>query len=269
MKIALSAVALCFVLSAHLDAFGQKRRTVRQRSRAESARRAPEIGKTGVVMDETLSVLRPEPSLFAVPIQRMRRGRQVKIAGVAESDGVKFYRVLAPPAETGWVQSDAVFGRFRPGDDVRLAKLVRAMDGFDQIEAASEFFRLYPDSEYRPAVLLLFGDLLEEVAAKLTRDSNSRLDRNEMAASGAPLHSFYLNFVSLDRYRRLGIVFLFNSSTRQFHYDGASWSEIVKRFPSSAEVVEAKKRLDLLSQKMEKRSQAGMVSSGRCDRIKS
>jgi outer membrane protein assembly factor BamD (BamD/ComL family) len=72
-----------------------------------------------------------------------------------------------------------------------------------------------------------------------------------MAASGAPLHSYFLNYVSLDRYRKLGIVFLFNSATRNFHYDGASWREIIQKYPASQEAAEAQKRLDSLKQKME------------------
>jgi hypothetical protein len=196
-----------------------------------------------VVIDETLSVLRAKPSLFADTVQRMRRGRRVQILGVTEADGVRFYKVAAPPTNFGWVQADALFGKFRTGDEERLARLVQASDGFDQIEIASEFFQLYPDSQFRPPILLLFGDLLEEVAAKLTKDSNSKLSRREMAASGAPMHSYYLNFVSLDRYR--------NPAMRSFHYDGASWAEIVKKYPASPEAVEAKKRLDSLKLKME------------------
>lgn len=209
-----------------------------------------EIGSTAVVIDETLSVLRDRPSLFAEPVQRMRRGRKVVIQGAIEADGVRFYKVAAPPAKFGWVQADALFGSFRPTDEERLARLVQASDGFDQIEIAEEFFSLYPKSQFRPPILLLFGDLLEEVAVKLSRDSNNRLTRREMAASGAPLHSYFLNYVSLDRYRKLGIIFLFNSATRSFHYDGASWREIVQKFPLSTEASEAQKRLDSLKEKM-------------------
>ena len=129
---------------------------------------------------------------------------------------------------------------------------MQAADAFDQIELAVEFFTLYPDSKFRPAILLLFGDLLEEVAVRLSKDAASRLSRKEMAASGAPLHSYYLNFVSLDRYRKLGVTFNFNSATRQFHYDGASWKEIASKYTSVPEAAEAKKRLDLLKVKMEK-----------------
>lgn len=211
-----------------------------------------EIGSTAIVMDETLSVLRFKPSLFAAPVQRMRRGRVVKILGVTEADGVKFYRVSAIPAAAGWVQADSVFGKFREGDDARLAMLVRSMSGFDQIEAAVEFFNLYPNSQFRPALLLLYGDLLEEAAAKLSKDANSRLDRREMAASAAPLHSYYLNYVGLDRYRRLEILFLFNPVSRQYHYNGASWVELTKKFSTTNESSEAQKRLESLRAKMSK-----------------
>ncbi len=217
-----------------------------------SAVRVKEIGQTGIVVDESLSVLRIRPSLFSESIQRMRRGRRVQILGVSEADGVKFYRVAAPPSNYGWVQSDAVFGKFRVSDEERLARLVQASDGFDQIEVAVEFFGLYPNSPFRPSILLLFGDLLEEVAVKLSRDATNRLSRKEMAASAAPLHSYYLNFVSIDRYRKLGVIFLFNSTAKQFHYNGASWKEIVAKFPESPEAVEAKRRLDSLKLKMEK-----------------
>jgi len=201
-------------------------------------------------MDETLSILRIGPRLFADPVHRMQRGRRVQIQAVAEADGVKFYKVAAPPSSTGWLQADAVFGKFRASDEDRCARLIQAMDGFDQIETANQFFTLYPDSKFKPAILLLFGDLLEETAAKLSRDASSRLKRAEMAASGAPLHSYYLNFVMLDRYRKMGITFVFNPTMRQYHYDGASWKEIVAKAPNSPEAAEAQKRLDLLKEKM-------------------
>ncbi len=225
--------------------------------------RSPEIGQTAVVIDETLSVLRKNPSLFSESVQRMRRGRKVQIQGVIEADGVKFYRVTAPPNNFGWVQADAVFGKFRPTDEERLSKFVQAESGFDQIETAVEFFELYPNSKFRPSILLLYGDLLEEVSAKLSLDATKKLKRLEMAASAAPLHSYYLNYVSLDRYRKIGIVFLFNSSFKKFHYDGASWKEIIAKFPSSPEAAEARNRLDSLKVKMEKPAAKGSESVDR------
>jgi len=168
-----------------------------------------------------------------------------------DSDGVTFYRVVAVPNAQGWVQKEAVAGKFRRGDDERLARLVQSSDGFDQIERARIFLENFPDSPFRPSILLLFGDLMEEIALKLSAEAARRLSRREMAASGAPLHSFYLNYSSLDRYQRLGIGFVFNSSTRLFHYNGASWYEILRKSPATNEAKEARKRLDSLKEKME------------------
>ena len=65
----------------------------------------------------------------------------VKILETKEADGVTFYRVAAPPNNFGWVQSEAVVGNFRRGDDERLARLIQASNGFDQIELAVNFSR--------------------------------------------------------------------------------------------------------------------------------
>lgn len=199
-----------------------------------------------MVIDETLSVLRIKPSLFADSIQRMRRGRRVKILETKQADGVTFYRVSAPPSKIGWLQADSIYGDFRRGDDERLAKLIQASNNFEKIELAANFLELFPSSNFRPAILLLLGDLAEETAAKLSLDAAKRLDKREMAASGAPMHSYYLNFASLDRYRKLGIVFLFETKTKNFHYDGANWQEIIKEFPNSSEAIEARKRIETL-----------------------
>jgi hypothetical protein len=251
MKFPISTILL-IVLVATGHIFAQKRPATTAVKPKTVTTKSPEIGQSAVVIDETLSILRKTPSLFSEVVHRMQRGRKVQILGVAEADGVKFYKVTAPPASFGWVQADAVFGKFRPGDEERLAKLVQAIDAFDQIEVAGQFFELYPASKFRPAILLLYGDVLEEAAAKLTKSASTQLKRDEMAASAAPLHSYYLNFTMLDRYRRLGIIFLFNSAARQFHYDGASWKEIVTKFAGTNEAVEAQKRLDALKTKMEK-----------------
>jgi hypothetical protein len=252
MKLTFAFIVTSLLAMPAVDVSAQKRTPTPSPGKATStsAAKSREIGSAAIVIDETLSVLRTKPSLFAEPVQRMRRGRKVQITGVAEADGVRFYKVTAPPNNFGWVQSDAVFGTFRPADEERLVRLIQATDGFDQIEIATEFFRLYPRSQFLPAVLLLYGDLLEEVAARLSKDSVSRLTRREMAASGAPEHSYFLNFVSLDRYRKLGITFLFNSANRTFHYDGSSWNQILAKHPASTEAAEAAKRLDSLKRKM-------------------
>ena len=252
MKSSLFSISLLLLLVFITNIEAQKSRVVSKPTRNSiAAQKSVEKSNKAVVVDERLSVLRSHPSLFALPIQRMRTGRVVSINGSKEADGVTFYRITALPNNAGWVQSDAVFGKFRRGDDERLAKLVQSSDGFEQIERAQIFLDAFPNSTLKPAILLLLGDLMEEIALKLSSDATRRLDRREMAASGAPLHSFYLNFVSLDRYRKLNVNFLFNPKARLLHYDGASWREIVEKSPKSAEAIEAQKRLDSLKVKMQ------------------
>lgn len=209
--------------------------------------------KTAIVVDERLAVLRTEPSLYAKPIQRMRRGRVIPLLGTREADGVTFYRVVLGAESSGWVQREAVIEKTRRGDDERLARLVYASEGFDQIERAVIFLDSFPKSTLRPAMLLLFGDLIEGNAAVISRDAGRRLNRREMSGSGAPVYSFYLNYSGLDRYRRLSIGFVFNSATAEFHYDGAAWKEILAKFPNAAEAVEARKRLETLKEKLAKK----------------
>ena len=249
MKCLFLPMFLIVFLSFSFDLQAQNRRRV-----VPAKTKIPVVAKTqntAIVVDERLAVLRVEPGFSARVVQRMRRGRTVVISGSRETDGVTFYRINAAP-NYGWLQAEAVAGKFRRGDDARLAKLVQSSDGFEQIDRAHIFLETFPESSLRPAILLLLGDLMEETALKLSGEATRRLDRREMAASGAPLHSFYLNYVSLDRYRRLGINFVFNSSTKLFHYDGESWREIIKKSPTAAEAIEAQKRLDSLKEKMEK-----------------
>src|SRR5215468_1449786 len=135
---------------AHAQTRRAQTQPVKTAASGQTAPKTREIGSTAVVIDETLSVLREKPSLFAQSIQRMRRGRVVKIISMADADGVRFYKVAVPPSKIGWVQAEAVFGNFRTGDEERLARLVQASEGFEQIEIANEFFSLYPKSQFRP-----------------------------------------------------------------------------------------------------------------------
>ena len=237
MKLPTLPLSLLLVFVCLISASAQKPSTSKTRT-------------TAVVIDESLSVLRMQPSLYALPLQRMRRGRRVQILGLVQADGVKFCKVAASRSKVGWVQSDALVGKFRTDDEERFVRLVQAAEGFDQVELTSAFLQLYPSSRFRAPMLLLFGDLLENIAIKLSRDAKSRLNRREIAASGAPVHSFYLNLAMLDRYRKLGIVFLFNGSTQRFHYNGASWNEIVRKYPGAIEASEATKRIESVRTKM-------------------
>lgn len=244
------AAGLFFIISAATENTAQTRRSA-SKPRNLVANKDTLVGKTAVVMEELLSVLRREPSLFSEAVHRMQRGRKVTILGSKEADGVTFFRVKALPSSEGWVQSEALISASRPRDEERGAMIVQALTGFDQVEAAFQYFKLFPNSKFKPALLLIFGDTLEDLATTITRDASRRLRRKEMAASAAPMHSYYLNFVMLDRYRKLGIKYLFNPKTQKFHYDGQSWKEIAVKYPDSSEAAAANQRLNDLKVKME------------------
>ena len=62
-----------------------------------------------------------------------------------------------------------------------------------------------------------------------------------MAATQAPMHSYYLNFNMLDRYRKLGVVFLFNPATRQYHYSGRELEGNGRKIPGRSRSRRSKK----------------------------
>jgi hypothetical protein len=249
MKRPLILILVTIFFASAVVTAAQKNRS-RLKSKTTTTKQTVE-GNPAVVIDRRLAVLRMRPSLYAKPIQRLSVGREVTVLDQKEADGVTFYQVKALPNTVGWIQTEAVVGSFRKDDDQRLTSLIQAADGFDQVEKTMIFLEQFPKSPLRPAILLLLGDLMEDEAIRLSQKATRSLNRREMAASKAPLHSFYLNFPALDRYGKIGIRFLFNVNTRSFHYDGDSWFEIVRKFSKSPEASEAQKRLDTLKEKME------------------
>lgn len=214
-------------------------------ARGQGRRRAPAGGRVAFVVDERLSVLRDAPRLDANLLQRLGRGRAVAVAGARETrDGVTFLRVAVTRRTGGWVQADAVVRPSVAGEDARLLRLVRGSAEFDRLARARIFLDAFPRSPLRPAVLLDFGDAAEEAAARLSRDAARRLDARELAAGGAPLASYFLNFNGLDRLNRIGAKFVFDGAAKRFHYDGAAWREILSRHPRSPEAAEARRRLE-------------------------
>jgi hypothetical protein len=210
-------------------------------------RRAPGGGARAVVVDERLAVLRDEPQFSARLVQRLGRGRMVSVLGARRaSEGITFYRVAVTRRTRGWLQSEAVISPARKGDDERLLNLVRASKDFDRISRAAIFLEMFTASTRRPAVLLLLGEAAEEAAQKLTREAARRLDEDEIKANRAPAFSYFMNYNGLDRYRRQGVDFIFDVAAKQYHYDGASWREIVRRYPRSTEAESARQRLAAL-----------------------
>ncbi len=217
---------------------------------AQRRRRPPAVGRVALVVDERLSALRDAPRLNANLLQRLGRGRVVAIAGGREArDGVTFLRVAVTSRTGGWVQADALVRPSVAGEDARLLRLVRGSAEFDRLARARLFLDAFPRSPLRPEVLLILGEEAEAAAVRLSRDAARRLDAREMEAGGAPHASYFLNFNGLDRLNRLGVKFAFDGATRQLHYDGAAWREILARHPRSPEAAAARRHLGSMSRR--------------------
>ena len=211
---------------------------------AQRRRRPPVGGSAAVVVDERLAALRDAPRPTANLIRRLSRGRHVAVTGERASGGVTYLRVSVTSRTGGWLQAEAVVRPSRAGDDARLLRLVRGSAEFDRLARARILLEAFPRSTLRPAALLVYGDAAAEAAERLTREAGRRLDPGEMQAGGAPVASYFLNYNGLDRLNKIGVRFVFDSSKKQFHYDGAAWREILRRHPRSLEAVEARLRLD-------------------------
>lgn len=211
-------------------------------------KRIPPGGNLAIVADERLAALRTAPSPSARLIRRLSRGRLVSIRNSSRSrDGLLFHHVAVTRRTFGWIQSQALVSSGRHGDDQRLAHLIRGADEFDRVARARVFLDTFPRSPLRPKVLLLLGDAAEEAAERLSREAGRRFERREIPTDGAPEFSYFLNYNGLDRYNRQGVIFVFDRTSKRFHYEGAAWREIVRRYPKSQEAVEARKRMETLA----------------------
>jgi len=211
-------------------------------------RRVRPGGRFAVVIDERLAALRSAPDLSGRLLSRLSRGRLVAIRNATRSrDGVTFFHVAVTRRTFGWVQAEAVIAPWRAEDDDRSLRLIRSSEDFDRIARGRLFLDAFPQSPLRPQALLLFGDAAEQAAEKLSHEAGRRLDQNEMAAGGAPEFSYFLNYNGLDRYNRQDIRFTFDRVLKRFHYDGAAWRELLRRYPHSPEAAEAKRRLDAVA----------------------
>jgi hypothetical protein len=215
---------------------------------AAQQKRVPPGGNIAVIADERLAALRIAPNLSARLIRRLGRGKFVSVRKTRRNhEGISFSHVVVTRRTSGWLQSEALVMSSRNGDDRRLAHLIGGTDEFDRIARSRIFLDHFPRSALRPKVLLALGDAAEEAAAQLSREATRRFERREIPTDGAPEHSYYMNYNGLDRYNRQGVIFTFDPGTKQFHYDGAAWREIVRKYPNSAEAAEAQKRIEKLT----------------------
>jgi len=204
-------------------------------------RKPPTGGRLAVVVDERLAAIRATPQLDGRLVRRLGRGRMVAVRSRrVATDGITFFLVNVTSRTQGWIQHEAVASPSRPGDDARLRQLIESSEGFDRIARARIFLDHFPRSSLRPGILLLLGDTAEQLSARLTRDAARKI---KGPPNDAPEFSYFLNHTGLDRYNRQGVKFVFDESARRFHYDGAAWRELIRRYTGSPEAAEARQRL--------------------------
>jgi len=207
-------------------------------------KKPPAGGRLAVVVDERLAALRATPQLNGTLVRRLSRGRLVAVrSSKITGDGITILLVNVSSRTHGWIQRDAVVSPTRSGDDRKLLTLIQHSDGFDRIARARIFLDYFPRSPFRPEILLLLGDTAESLAAKLSQDAARRLNDD---LGDAPEFTYYLNYTGLDRYNRQHVGFVFDKTTKRFHYDGAAWRELIRRYPRTHQASIARERLNLL-----------------------
>ena len=206
--------------------------------------KTPPGGRIAVVVDERLAAVRVTPELTGKLVRRVGRGRLVAVKQARTGrEGIVFYFVNLSSRTHGWIQREAIVSPSIVGDDRRLLALIKEATDFNRIVRARIFLEHFRRSPLQAEVLLLLADAAEQSSNKLTPDAIRRVSTNHEA----PELSYILNYSGLDRYNKLGVLFVFDAKSRRLHYDGAAWREILRRFPRSPQASEAKRRLEELA----------------------
>lgn len=211
---------------------------------AQTRRRAITPGQRAIVVDERLSALRTQPDVKAPLEQRLRRGRVVGILGARKSkDGQQFLRVSVTRNTRGWVLAEAVAKTGNSAEAERLLKLIEdSDDDFVKARLAKLCADEFRSTATAPRCLLKLGETAERAADRLTRDAKRRVG-NEEPSAGLSKRDYFLNFVGLDRYNRIGVMFDYDAAADRIVYDGEAYRELAKRYPKREEAQRAKDKL--------------------------
>jgi len=119
-------------------------------------------------------------------------------------------------------------------------RLIEAADGIDQITLCRLLVMQFSSSRFCPEALLVEGmaaeGMAQELSRRVTRRPPKQLDK-ELTPD-----RYLLNYSGLDRYSRLGLYF--RVIDESFHYDGAAYRRILKRYPRSRAAQVARERLE-------------------------
>ena len=213
-------------------------------SEAQTKRKLFIPGRRAVVVDERLSALRTQPDAKSKIKQRLRRGRAVGILGAATAqNGTRFLLVAMSRNTRGWVLAEAITRAGNAADAERLLKLIEETeDDF----AKARLARLCAD-EFRatgvaPKALMILASAAEKAADRLTREARRRSGDEEPKA-GLNKRDYFLNYVGLDRYNRIGVMFDFDENGDRIVYDGRAYRELLRRYPKSDDAKTAIERV--------------------------
>lgn len=196
--------------------------------------------RRAVVCDERLSALRSKPTMIAPIVQRLRRGRVIRItSGVQSRDGLVYLRVIVSQHRRGWMLSDAVIRSGYLKDAQRLLHMIdETNDGFMRVKLARICADEFRGTDAAASALLLLGESADRMADQLTRQFLRRSPaRGELSRS-----VYLLNDVGLDRYNRIGIRFRIDPTGERLVYDGAAYRELLRRYPRSPEALIVKEK---------------------------
>lgn len=227
-----------------------------QRSRQTTTPRRATFLKAFVV-DDRLSALRREPTLYSEVVRRLHLGRSIYI--IRGSSRERFHRVAVTRRTRGWIHESALAIQGRAGEDQRIMKLIDGnrdktnTDIIDQITLCRILIDHFPASRLVPRWLLRMGEEAERAAEAFSPRARKRLADGGRGEPEVSMREYYLSDASLDRFSRVRIVFDFNESAGEYVYEGNAYREIVKRFPRAGEAKVARERLEVAKQKMARR----------------
>ena len=176
------------------------------------------------------------------------------ILGAATAkDGAKFFRVAVSRNTRGWVLADAVI---RPGVAADAEKLMRLVgetkDDFAKARLAKLYAEEFRSTKLAPKALMILGESAEGAAERLSRDAKRRVgddDPDTGLNAGLTRRDYILNYVGLDRYNRIGVMFDYDAASDRIVYDGAAYRDLARRYPRSDEAQVARKRLEMLGKR--------------------
>ncbi len=189
--------------------------------------------RRAVVVDERFSALWERPGWEGRLQRRLRRGREVWLIGSPRiRQEERFYRVAVSRRTRGWIHEAALI---RPGDRADGERLWRVIEETEDDYVKVSLARLctlhFRGHAVAPRALWLLGETMTRVAYRLTHEAERRLDAIDPTRRRAAM----MGYVSLDRYYRLGLSFLYDGASGTLRYDGAAFEELRKRYPRSAE----------------------------------